>query len=177
MAEEEERPFRAEYAKSGRAGCKQCRGNISKDSLRLAKLVQSAFFDGKQTNWYHFGCFFKNATMKSVNEMSGFSSLRWDDQEKIKKKISGAAIDVPDGAAPSGKGKGKGKAAKRKTTRSDLQVEYAKSGRSNCKSCNSQIAKVEQNYNCPCFVSDLFLIVIEQTAPFVLLRMRSELLR
>ncbi|XP_064402675.1 poly [ADP-ribose] polymerase 1-like isoform X3 [Halichondria panicea] len=143
MAEEEERPFRAEYAKSGRAGCKQCRGNISKDSLRLAKLVQSAFFDGKQTNWYHFGCFFKNATMKSVNEVSGFSSLRWDDQEKIKKKISGAAMDVPDGAAPSDKGKGKGKAAKRKTTRSDLQVEYAKSGRSNCKSCNSQIAKDE----------------------------------
>ena len=140
MAEEEDRPFKAEYAKSGRAGCKQCHGAISKDSLRLAKMVQSPFFDGKQPNWYHFGCFFKNATLKAVNEISGFSSLRWDDQEKIKKKITGAAAggeDVPDGPAPSGKGKGK-----RKTTRSDLQVEYAKSGRSNCKGCNSQIVKV-----------------------------------
>lgn len=39
MAEEEE-PFKAEYAKSGRAGCKLCKGNISKDTLRLAKMVQ-----------------------------------------------------------------------------------------------------------------------------------------
>lgn len=36
----EELPFKAEYAKSGRAGCKLCKGNISKDSLRLAKMVQ-----------------------------------------------------------------------------------------------------------------------------------------
>ncbi len=137
MAEEEERPFKVEYAKSGRAGCKQCRGTISKDTLRMAKMVQSAFFDGKQPNWYHFACFFKNATVKSVNEVSGFGSLRWEDQEKIKKNISGAVSDTPDGPTSSGKGK-----SKRKTTRSDLQVEYAKSGRSNCKGCNSQIAKV-----------------------------------
>ncbi len=134
MAEEEERPFKAEYAKSGRAGCKQCRGTISKDTLRMAKMVQSAHFDGKQPNWYHFACFFKNATIKSVNEVSDFGSLRWDDQERVKKRISG---DTPDGPASSGKGK-----SKRKTTRSDLKVEYAKSGRSNCKGCNSQIAKV-----------------------------------
>jgi poly [ADP-ribose] polymerase len=37
---EDEQPFKAEYAKSGRAGCKLCKGNISKDSLRLAKMVQ-----------------------------------------------------------------------------------------------------------------------------------------
>ena len=39
-AEEEEAPFKAEYAKSGRAGCKLCKGAITKDSLRLAKMVQ-----------------------------------------------------------------------------------------------------------------------------------------
>ena len=37
---EEEAPFKAEYAKSGRAGCKLCKGNITKDTLRLAKMVQ-----------------------------------------------------------------------------------------------------------------------------------------
>ena len=37
---EEDAPFKAEYAKSGRAGCKLCHGNIAKDSLRLAKMVQ-----------------------------------------------------------------------------------------------------------------------------------------
>ena len=139
MTEEEERPFKAEYAKSGRAACKQCKGVISKDSLRLAKMIQSPFFDGKQPNWYHFSCFYKNATIKSVNEVSGFGSLRWDDQEKIKKKITGA-VDTTDGPASSAKG-GKG-SSKRKTTRTDLQVEYAKSSRSNCKGCNSQIVKV-----------------------------------
>ena len=40
MSEEEERPYKAEYAKSGRAGCKLCKGNISKDTLRMAKMVQ-----------------------------------------------------------------------------------------------------------------------------------------
>ena len=39
--------FAAEYAKSDRAGCKLCKGSISKSSLRLAILVQSPFFDGK----------------------------------------------------------------------------------------------------------------------------------
>ena len=43
MAEEEERPFKAEYAKSGRAGCKLCKGNINKDTLRVAKMVQVTY--------------------------------------------------------------------------------------------------------------------------------------
>ena len=72
--------------------------------------------------------------MKSVNEVSGFGSLRWEDQERIKKKLAGAGADSTDGPAPSKK--------KRKTTRSDLSVEYAKSNRSSCKGCNSQINKV-----------------------------------
>lgn len=42
MADEEERPFKAEYAKSSRAACKQCKGSITKDTLRLAKMVQVA---------------------------------------------------------------------------------------------------------------------------------------
>lgn len=37
---EEKPPFLAEYAKSGRAGCKGCSGNIAKDSLRIAEMVQ-----------------------------------------------------------------------------------------------------------------------------------------
>lgn len=33
-------PFKAEYAKSGRAGCKGCKSTIEKGSLRLAAMVQ-----------------------------------------------------------------------------------------------------------------------------------------
>ena len=32
--------FKAEYAKSGRASCKGCKGAIGQDSLRLAVMVQ-----------------------------------------------------------------------------------------------------------------------------------------
>lgn len=42
--------FRAEYAKSDRSTCKTCRSTISKDSLRLAIMVQSPNFDGKVNN-------------------------------------------------------------------------------------------------------------------------------
>ena len=35
-----ELPFQAEYARSGRAGCKSCGKLIGKDSLRLAVMVQ-----------------------------------------------------------------------------------------------------------------------------------------
>lgn len=40
MAEEAEKLYRAEYAKSGRASCKKCGESIAKDSLRLALMVQ-----------------------------------------------------------------------------------------------------------------------------------------
>ena len=33
-------PFRAEYAKSGRAACKMCKEKIEKGELRLAVMVQ-----------------------------------------------------------------------------------------------------------------------------------------
>lgn len=32
--------YKAEYAKSGRASCKKCKENIAKDSLRMAIMVQ-----------------------------------------------------------------------------------------------------------------------------------------
>ena len=80
-------------------------------------------------------------SLHAINEISGFGSLRWEDQEKIKKKISGGGggggAESTDSPAPSSK--------KRKVTRSDLQVEYAKSKRSTCKGCNSQIDKVSFN--------------------------------
>lgn len=33
-------PYKAEYAKSGRAGCKGCKSTIGQGSLRLAVMVQ-----------------------------------------------------------------------------------------------------------------------------------------
>lgn len=33
-------PYRAEYAKSGRASCKSCKNTISQATLRVARMVQ-----------------------------------------------------------------------------------------------------------------------------------------
>lgn len=41
MAEtQDDKLYKAEYAKSGRASCKKCKENIAKDSLRMAIMVQ-----------------------------------------------------------------------------------------------------------------------------------------
>lgn len=124
-------PFKAEYAKSNRSSCKSCKDNISKDSLRLAKMVQSPHFDGKIPHWFHYNCFFKKIKAKASSDISGFDSLRWDDQEKIRGKMDGG-----------GEGGGKGTQPPNSVA-DDLLVEYAKSSRSKCKKCKEQIDKGE----------------------------------
>ena len=44
MDERGDLPFKAEYAKSGRAACKRCKDTIAKDSLRLAIMVQVCIY-------------------------------------------------------------------------------------------------------------------------------------
>ncbi|XP_060128952.1 poly [ADP-ribose] polymerase 1 [Zootoca vivipara] len=133
MAEPAEKMYRAEYAKSSRASCKKCGDNIAKDSLRLAIMVQSPMFDGKVPHWHHFSCFWKRARLVSHTDLFGFSELRWEDQEKIKKSIE-------SGGAGAGKGdqEGGGKSDK---CLNDFAAEYAKSNRSTCKGCGEKIEK------------------------------------
>ena len=71
-------PYRAEYAKSGRAKCKACKADIPKGDLRLAAMIQSPFFDGKQANWFHWNCFFSRNRPTAVGEIAHFDSLRRD---------------------------------------------------------------------------------------------------
>ncbi|KAL4630473.1 poly ADP-ribose polymerase 1 [Arapaima gigas] len=125
--------YKAEYAKSGRASCKKCKESIAKDSLRMAIMVQSPMFDGKVPHWHHFSCFWLRAAVQSPGDISGFSDLRWEDQEKVKKAIE-------NGGASGGKGEQKG-GAKGEKTLNDFAVEYAKSNRSTCKGCEQKIEK------------------------------------
>uniref|UniRef100_A0A6P8QEZ4 Poly [ADP-ribose] polymerase n=1 Tax=Geotrypetes seraphini TaxID=260995 RepID=A0A6P8QEZ4_GEOSA len=134
MDEAEDKLYRAEYAKSGRASCKKCGQSIAKDTLRLAIMVQSPMFDGKVPHWYHYACFWKQVVTLSPNEVDGFLELRWEDQEKIKKAIESGGAS----AEPGGGRKGGGKAA---NTLGGFAVEYAKSNRSTCKGCVQKIEK------------------------------------
>jgi poly [ADP-ribose] polymerase len=44
-------------------------------------------FDGKVPHWHHFSCFWQRAAAQSTADIAGFSDLRWEDQEKVKKAI------------------------------------------------------------------------------------------
>ncbi|KAK0056913.1 poly [ADP-ribose] polymerase 1 [Biomphalaria pfeifferi] len=133
MSSHHDLPFQAEYAKSGRSSCKKCKQAISQDSLRIAIMVQSPHFDGKVPNWFHFECFWTRGKCKNPDDIYNFHSLRWEDQQKIKNKIGGggAADKVAAGTSNS-------------TSANDAEefaTEYAKSGRSQCRGCDSFIAK------------------------------------
>jgi len=142
-------PYRAEYAKSGRAKCKGCKVEIAKGDLRLAAMVQSPFFDGKQAHWFHANCFFARNRPKAVGEIAHFDQLRWEDQEKITKRIAegpGAALvdktNTSGKKSKKGKGGGKGEMVDG-TLLQDFRVEYAKSGASTCRTCEEKIPKGE----------------------------------
>jgi hypothetical protein len=154
--------FQVEYAKSGRASCRntKCKGNIQKDELRVARMVRSPFFDGFQPNWFHLDCFFfKNAWgAKSPSELQGVTDLRPDDQKAVADGFT-KLLASQGAAAAGGKGKGKGKkkgggaaaAAAAAPDRSMellapdgsalLRVEHAKSSRAGCRYCEVKIDK------------------------------------
>lgn len=50
-------------------------------------------FDGKVPHWHHFSCFWQRAAAQTTADIGGYSDLRWEDQEKVKKAIeSGGAV-------------------------------------------------------------------------------------
>ncbi|NXV84061.1 PARP1 polymerase, partial [Atlantisia rogersi] len=92
----------------------------------------SPMFDGKVPHWHHYSCFWKRARIVSHADIDGFTELRWEDQEKIKKAIE------TGGPGGGGEQEGGGKAEK---SLNDFAAEYAKSNRSTCKGCKEKIEK------------------------------------
>uniref|UniRef100_H2Y8F3 PARP-type domain-containing protein n=1 Tax=Ciona savignyi TaxID=51511 RepID=H2Y8F3_CIOSA len=129
MDQDENLPYLAEYAKSSRASCKLCMSLIEKDSLRIALMVQSRHFDGKQPNWHHYTCFFGRCRPKCVDEIGKFHNLRWNDQEKIRAQIERVG--------------GSSKESGSKKSLKDFVIQYALSNRSTCKKCEEKIEKDE----------------------------------
>ncbi|XP_057662049.1 poly [ADP-ribose] polymerase [Diorhabda carinulata] len=136
-------PYLAEYAKSGRSSCKGCKTSINQGSLRLAVMVQSPHFDGKQPRWFHFSCFFQKQRPKTIDDIEHFEALRVEDQDKIKEKVTlSEVIIIPD---KKGKKRGNdgGASTLKKEAMKDFRIEYAKSGRAGCRGCEQKILKDE----------------------------------
>ncbi|XP_049866080.1 poly [ADP-ribose] polymerase [Pectinophora gossypiella] len=138
----DELPFQVEYAKSGRASCKGCKQKIDQGCLRIAVMVQSAFYDGKQPNWHHEDCFFQRQRVQCVSDIANFNKLKNADKDRIKKTIESNVGVV----LPVEKGKGKKKRAAESSSNTalkDFKVEYSKSSRATCKHCDIKICKDE----------------------------------
>lgn len=135
-------PFNCEYAKSNRSSCKGCKMKIEKETLRMAVMVQSAFHDGKQPNWFHEKCFFNKQRPTSVGDIQNFENLRYEDQERVKKTVADLGSGVVVNASAGGKG-GKKRAKAEGGALKDFGIEYAKSGRAGCKGCEQKILKDE----------------------------------
>eukprot|EP01130_Rhizamoeba_saxonica_P008277 TRINITY_DN3348_c0_g1_i2.p1 TRINITY_DN3348_c0_g1~~TRINITY_DN3348_c0_g1_i2.p1 ORF type:complete len:356 (-),score=83.07 TRINITY_DN3348_c0_g1_i2:1424-2491(-) len=95
--------YRVEYAKSGRAKCKntKCENKstpIAKDALRIAKISPNSFFseEGVSVDWFHPECIFDTlkrarATTKKIEspgDLEGYSDLK-----NAEKDIIGNLID------------------------------------------------------------------------------------
>lgn len=106
--------YRAEYAKTGRSGCQQCKEKIAEKTLRLAKLVQNPFVDHESIMpaWFHPTCLFENlkrgkqkrTQLTDASAMEGYESLTKDDQALIATSI--AALGNASAAASDAKEQG-----------------------------------------------------------------------
>ncbi|KAI4364087.1 hypothetical protein MLD38_020224 [Melastoma candidum] len=129
------KPWKAEYAKSGRSSCKTCKSPIDKEALRLGKMVQSSQFDGFIPMWNHASCILKKAKqVKSIDDVEGLESLRWDDQQKIRKYVEGGGSLSKEESGP---------APARASTPSESTVEVSSTSRASCKHCGEKITKGE----------------------------------
>lgn len=126
-------PLAAEYAKSGKSGCKSCQNTINKGELRLG-LIGKANFGA--TAWYHYDCIWKNyESLKTIDGskgakavVQGYNDLKEDDQKKINADLPKACLEA---------------AEKPSSTEPKLPMvaDYAKSAKSTCKGCSKPIDK------------------------------------
>ncbi|EFA86269.1 SMAD/FHA domain-containing protein [Heterostelium album PN500] len=122
--------YKIEYAKSGRSSCKakQCKGNIPKETIRIAKVYPSARFedDGTAVDYFHPQCLFDSQvrarkTTKKVEEiedLEGFEELSKKDQAAIKQMLQDH-LDLK-----SGKGKKKTTTKKPKKDKEPKQKKF-----------------------------------------------------
>lgn len=134
-------PYRV--AQSGKCDvrCRNCKSRCSKNSLRIAAMIQSFKNDAKEEQWYCFKCFFECHRPRSIDQIAYIENLHPDNQKKIKQKVHETNAPLLPQAGPS-------KAKKRKANADfarlkDFGLEYAKSGRSTCAGCGDKIIKNE----------------------------------
>ncbi|KAG7568774.1 BRCT domain [Arabidopsis thaliana x Arabidopsis arenosa] len=130
------KPWRAEYAKSSRSSCKTCKSVINKENFRLGKLVQSTHFDGIMPMWNHASCILKKTKqIKSVDDVEGIESLRWEDQQKIRKYVESGAGNSTSTST--------GTSSTSNNAKLEYGIEVSQTSRAGCRKCSEKILKGE----------------------------------
>uniref|UniRef100_A0A7S4PSS4 PARP-type domain-containing protein n=1 Tax=Alexandrium monilatum TaxID=311494 RepID=A0A7S4PSS4_9DINO len=107
--------FEVEYAKSGRSGCKKCKGKIDKDLVRVgfkAEVPEDA--EGSAAHmgcsWHHFTCFGqakgqawfkKHLTAEAAEAVAGLDALKDEDRTAVNTLFRACRGEVPMPAAPA----------------------------------------------------------------------------
>jgi DNA ligase 3 len=92
--DDNEKPFAADRAKTGRAGCKKCKQKIESGALRIARVQPNPFGGdgGTMKAWHHVACFFAaqakaRASTKKMEQpdedVQGWDALSEEDQQEI----------------------------------------------------------------------------------------------
>lgn len=116
-----QKAWKAEYAKSGRSSCRTCKSPIASEVLRL-----------RQNMWIHAACILKKANqIKSVEDVENIESLRRDDQQKIRKYIE------------SGDGTSTSKSNSSAAEDTEYGIEVSQTSRATCRDCGQKIIKGE----------------------------------
>jgi poly [ADP-ribose] polymerase len=100
-----------------RSMCKGCKKAIGQGSVRVAKMVNSPFFDGLMPLWHHKACLAKKFTILSAAFVEGLDELKWEDQEKIRAMVSSDGGEKPAEEVAA------------MMAADEYRIEYAKSGR------------------------------------------------
>ncbi|KIJ19024.1 hypothetical protein PAXINDRAFT_97103, partial [Paxillus involutus ATCC 200175] len=91
-----------DYSKSSRSVCKgpaPCTGTpLPPGSLRYGQIAKGEF--GETVHWRHWGCvtpdILRNLAITDLNSITGFSTIRPDDQQKVRRAIATQHIDPAD---------------------------------------------------------------------------------
>ncbi|CAH1644173.1 unnamed protein product [Spodoptera littoralis] len=137
--------YKVEYAKSGKSTCKACFNKIDEGAVRIAVLVQSFRFDGKESRWHHEKCFFKSNQPTSTAEIGNFYNLKSDDQTRIKSQIEkpiGMVVSVTKPSNP-GKRPTDPQAVSNAQALKDYFIQCCKSNKISCTHCSIKICKDE----------------------------------
>ncbi|CAJ1901832.1 unnamed protein product [Sphenostylis stenocarpa] len=153
-----QKPWKAEYAKSGRSSCRTCKSPIASETLRLGKMVQSSKFDGFMPMWNHAACILKKANqIKLVEDVENLESLRWEDQQNIRKYIE-------SGSGSGGSSSSATKSGSKAVKDTECGIEVSQTSRATCRDCSQKIIKGEVGFIVALMYQSLYGQVVSRWA-------------